>query len=137
MVYNQRLTASTSRTYPVNKRAGYDPKTTRSSTTINNQYHPADEHQKEYPIYSRPEVTTEMIATGAGVNGTLADAARKSLDKEVDRLRGDGRLEAGKKTSERLGWTEETHRAAKEFVKVCLAQNPLRLLQRCLTSAEC
>lgn len=70
-----------------------------------------------------------MIVTGSGITGTLADAARESLDKEVDRLRKGGLLKAGKKTSERLVWTKETHSAAKEFEKVCFAESLYRVSQ--------
>jgi hypothetical protein len=62
-----------------------------------------------------------MIVTGSGISGTVADIARASLDKEIDQLQAEERLKAGKKTMERLGWTKETHSAAKEFEMVYIA----------------
>lgn len=62
-----------------------------------------------------------MIATGPGISASLAEAARMSLDEAVSHLRDAGKLDAGKKTSERMGWTKETHNAAQELEKVCMA----------------
>jgi hypothetical protein len=60
-----------------------------------------------------------MIVTAEGISGTLADGARANLE-EVDQLRADGRLAAGKKNSKILKWTIETHSIAKQFLEVCL-----------------
>ncbi len=65
-----------------------------------------------------------MIVSGLGVAGTVAESARASLDKEINKLRAEGRLEAGKKTLEKLKWTPETFQAAQEFEKVYLAPRP-------------
>ncbi|TGO91200.1 hypothetical protein BPOR_0035g00010 [Botrytis porri] len=46
-----------------------------------------------------------MIIFGPGVAETVADSARTSLDREIEQLRAEGRLEAGKKTLEGLRWT--------------------------------
>jgi len=59
-----------------------------------------------------------MIANALGVTRTVADAARKSLDEQVDKLRHDRLLDAGKKNHENLKWTEETLHIAKGIEKV-------------------
>ncbi|TGO43912.1 hypothetical protein BCON_0735g00020 [Botryotinia convoluta] len=58
-----------------------------------------------------------MIIFGPGVAETVADSARTSLDREIEQLRAEGRLEAGKKTLEGLRWTPETLEAARGFEK--------------------
>jgi hypothetical protein len=59
-----------------------------------------------------------MIVTSSGVPGNVADNARASLDKEIDQLRAEGRLDAGKKTHETLKWTDKAYAAAQEFENV-------------------
>ncbi|OBT82967.1 hypothetical protein VE02_08462 [Pseudogymnoascus sp. 03VT05] len=59
-----------------------------------------------------------MIAPGLGIPQTLADEARRSLNDQVDKLRVDGKLEAGKATMERLEWTDVTYKAARDFEEV-------------------
>jgi hypothetical protein len=63
-----------------------------------------------------------MIVTGSGISETYAEEAGSSLDEQVKELRRGGKLEAGKKTSERLKWSEKAHSAAKEFEGICFAQ---------------
>lgn len=75
-----------------------------------------------------------MIVSGPGVAATVADAGRVSLDKEVNKLREDGRLGAGEKNMEKLKWTTETLKAAREFEKVYCAQSPLHLSWTVLTT---
>ncbi|TVY80935.1 hypothetical protein LSUE1_G004522 [Lachnellula suecica] len=59
-----------------------------------------------------------MIVIGEGINGTIAEDARASLDEVIDQLRAEGRLEAGQETThETLKWTTETIRAAGDFEK--------------------
>jgi hypothetical protein len=66
-----------------------------------------------------------MIVIGEGINGTVAENARASLDVVIDQLRAEGRLKAGQKTThERLEWTTETIRAAEVFEKVYFTQSP-------------
>jgi hypothetical protein len=60
-----------------------------------------------------------MIVLGVGIAKATADLGGGSLDKEVSRLRAEGRLEAEKKTLEKLNWTPETLKAAREFEDVC------------------
>lgn len=45
----------------------------------------------------------------------IADAAYKSLDKEIDRRREEGALKAGKKSSVKLEWTRETQEVVRIF----------------------
>lgn len=46
----------------------------------------------------------DMIVIGSGIDETIVDNACRSLDTEVKQLSDGGRLEAGKKSSERLAW---------------------------------
>jgi hypothetical protein len=75
-----------------------------------------------------PLIKREMIIFGPGVAETVADSARTSLDREIEQLRAEGRLEAGKKTLEGLRWTPETLEAARGFEKVWFAQGPRHTL---------
>ncbi|KFY02482.1 hypothetical protein O988_02129 [Pseudogymnoascus sp. VKM F-3808] len=68
-----------------------------------------------------------MIALGPGVPQSLADGARRSLDDQVDKLRIDGKLEAGKATLERLKWTDLTLKAARDFEEVADFASPQTL----------
>ncbi|KAG9231375.1 hypothetical protein BJ875DRAFT_444153 [Amylocarpus encephaloides] len=62
------------------------------------------------------EATTEMILTKTeAITGAVAEAARASLDKEIDRKKAEGKLDAGQRTLEILTWTTETLKAAKDF----------------------
>jgi hypothetical protein len=49
-------------------------------------------------------VAVDMIVIGSGIDETIVDNACRSLDTEVKQLSDGGRLEAGKKSSERLAW---------------------------------
>lgn len=58
-----------------------------------------------------------MIVTCPGVSRTVADAAGASLDTQIARLRAEGKLEAGKENFEKLQWTTETIKTAREFAE--------------------
>ncbi|KFY09645.1 hypothetical protein V492_05415 [Pseudogymnoascus sp. VKM F-4246] len=78
-------------------------------------------HYEGEPVYvdTTGDMPTSANHTpGPGVPQTLADEARRSLDDEVDKLRVDGILEAGKATMERLKWTDVTLKAARDFEKI-------------------
>ncbi len=60
-----------------------------------------------------------MIVSAPGVAVAVADAACASLDKQVNQLRAEGKLDAGQgKNMEIMVWTDETIKAAREFKKV-------------------
>jgi hypothetical protein len=61
-----------------------------------------------------------MIEFGPGVAESIADAARSSLDEQVQKLRVEGKLDAGTSTIVKLDWTPETAKAGEEFKKVYL-----------------
>ena len=63
---------------------------------------------------------------GPGISVPVADAARRSLDAQVNKLRDDGKLEAGKSTIEKLGWTDETIKAGDDFKSVRFVKSPHR-----------
>jgi hypothetical protein len=64
----------------------------------------------------------DMIVIGSGIDETIVDNACRSLDTEVKQLSDGGRLEAGKKSSERLAWMKEMLSATREFERVCSRQ---------------
>ena len=71
-----------------------------------------------------------MIVTSSGISESIAEDARASLDAQVAQLQAEGKLEPGKSSHEQLTWTPETIAAAREFLKVSLAQCPYRIAQR-------
>ena len=67
-------------------------------------------------------VAVDMIVIGFNIDEIIVDNACRSLGTEVKQLSDGGRLEAGKKTSERLAWMKEMLSAAREFEKICPRQ---------------
>lgn len=57
---------------------------------------------------------------GPGIAESIADAAQASLDDQVQKLRGEGKLDAGKSTLVMLKWTPEAFNAGQEVKKVYL-----------------
>jgi hypothetical protein len=58
---------------------------------------------------------TTLVIKDKAIPKDVADAACRSLDKEIARKRGEGALEAGKKSSVKLEWTKETQSAVRAF----------------------
>ncbi|KAH8674383.1 hypothetical protein BGZ60DRAFT_270762 [Tricladium varicosporioides] len=56
-----------------------------------------------------------MVTKDQAVPKATADAACRSLDKEITRKREEGALEAGKASSEKLEWTTETQEVVRIF----------------------
>jgi hypothetical protein len=56
-----------------------------------------------------------IVAINQAIPKPIADAAHRSLDKEIARQREEGKLEAGKASSVRLEWTVETREAITAF----------------------
>jgi hypothetical protein len=59
-----------------------------------------------------------MIVSSLGVAEQVVNTACESLDKEISELRARGRLDAGRASVEKLQWTPEAYKAAREFKEV-------------------
>jgi len=60
-------------------------------------------------------VTKAIVTKDQAIPIAIAEAACRSLDKEIDRQRKEGALEAGKASSVRLEWTTQTWEAVRAF----------------------
>ena len=61
-----------------------------------------------------------IVTKAEAIPKTIADAACRSLDKEIARKREEGALEAGKSSSVKLEWTTQILDAVHAFKAVCV-----------------